>query len=476
MMKIPMLVLSLIAATLSSSLYGDEVSLPGYLESVRQNHPFFARERISRDIEHQQQQRFLGDEDWVVTANPFYRHEERSWGNAFIAEKENLLSLSVGMERLFWSSGSRVAVAYDYNRLDRRYAPPTGVFDEHAHGVSVTYSVPLLKNKNGILNRLNYDLQAFNIDLADVVALENQEDFLEQNGQLFLDWVFVTEQHRIANNRLYLAEEELQRTEKKRRSFLVAEVDVLRARDAVISAKQGLQRIEAQRKALSAELATQSGDARLYTAEPSFNLYALRALPDMKQALSTLKENSRLLKRIDLRLEQLTHQRTGLENKTKPELDLLLRGGLRSEKSEFSGSIKLDQPQYMVGMNFRYILGQRRAKADVSKTRMQQQQLRFERASIYRQLAASLRNTLVQLNELEGVMALSRQQIDVARQRTAEELRRHNQGRSELTFVIQSRDNEQNAQLNYAENAVSYQRLRLRYAALTDTLMTGVEQ
>ncbi len=431
---------------------------------------------MSSDIERQQQQRFLGEEDWVVTANPLYRHQERSWGNAFIAEKENLLSLSVGMERLFWSSGSRVAVAYDYNRLNRRYAPPTGTFDEHAHGISVTWSVPLLKNRNGLLNRLNYDLQAYNIDLAEVVALENQEDFLEQNGQLFLDWVFVTEQRRIANNRLYLAEEELQRTEKKRRSFLLAEVDVLRARDAVINAKQGLQRIEAQRKALRAELATQSGDTRLNVSDPEFDLYALRPLPDMTQTLSTLKEHSRLLASIDLRLEQLAHQHTGLENETKPELDLLVSGGLRSENTDFNASAKLDQPQYMVGVNFRYPLGQRRAKADVSKARLQQQQLRFERASLQRQLEASLRNILVQMKEFEAVMELNRQQIDVARQRTAEELRRHNQGRSELTFVIQSRDNEQNAQLNYAENALSYQKLLLRYAALTDTLMTGAGQ
>jgi len=39
-----------------------------------------------------------------------------------------------------------------------------------------------------------------------------------------------------------------------------------------------------------------------------------------------------------------------------------------------------------------------------------------------------------------------------------------------LTFVIQSRDNEQNARLSYVDNAALYHLLKLQYQALLDRL------
>lgn len=453
-----------------------EITLTEYLDTLRQNHPFFVKEALSRDIEEQQQRGLAGGEDWVIRAGPSYLHEERSQGSPFSAKEKNQFTVGVGMERQFWSSGSSVSLDYDYYRVKQRFAQPIGTFNEYGNGLSLTYSMPLMKNRGGILSRLSLELQSYNIDLSDVVSKENQEGFLEQNGQLFLRWVFVHEQRRIAESRLHLAEEELVRTKKKRRTRIAAEVDVLRTKDAVINGKQNLQQLVSQWRAIQAELALQSGDMSLYQAKPSFDLFGVEEIPTIEVATEMLQNNSRLLKSVDLQLERLSHQQQALKNELKPELDLVLSGGLRSEDARFNDATKFDQPQYRVGLNFRYPLGQRSAKANESKARLQKNQLRQQRASLGRQLEAELGNVVVQLHELEEVMRLNRQQIEVARQKTQEELKRHNQGRSELTFVIQSRDSEQNAQLNYANNAANYQALWLRYRSLNDSLLSAVAE
>ncbi len=458
------------------SALAEGIGLGDYLQQVQANHPFFTQQALNREIEQEQQRRYLGDEDWVLKARPSYQHEERSAGSALVAEEQDGLVLNAGMERSFWSNGSRISIDYDYSHLDQRFAAPVNSFDEHGNGVSITYTVPLLQNKGGELSRLDYEFQAYNVDLSAVNSAESQEQFLEQLGLLFLDWVFVNEQRYIAENRLSLANKELTRTKKKRRSRLVAEVDVLGARDAVINARQNLSAIESQWRALQAELATQSGNPGLYKMRPRYELYALKKMPGIEQALSDMAQNSRQLQAIDLQVAQLERLQSGLNNQLNPELDLVLGGGLKSESDHLSGSTRFDQPQYMIGVNFRYPLGQRSAKADVSKARLQQQQFKAARNSLNWQLEAQLRNLLVQLNELEIVMALNQEQIEVARMRTAGELNRHNQGRSELSFVIQSRDNEQNAQLAYAANAAKYHKLWLRYMALTDTLLPNSEQ
>ena len=85
-------------------------------------------------------------------------------------------------------------------------------------------------------------------------------------------------------------------------------------------------------------------------------------------------------------------------------------------------------------------------------------------------LASALTSLHIQLSELEEVLALNQEQIESARERTEEELKLYNQGRGELTFVIQSRDNEQNAKLTLAQNALTYHKLLIEYQALTDQL------
>lgn len=193
---------------------GQEISLEAYLDALQRYHPFFDKEEMATAIEQEQLHSLEGDEDWVVTASPSYAHNERSQSSSIVAEETDLLSLNAGVERLFWSNGSRVGVTYDYFHLSQRFSQPVGAFDEHGHGITLNYSLPLLKNRGGILNRLSRDLQAYNVDLAEVVATENQENFLEQRAFAFLDWVLLSEQLRIANNRLALAEQELARTKK----------------------------------------------------------------------------------------------------------------------------------------------------------------------------------------------------------------------------------------------------------------------
>ncbi len=87
------------------------------------------------------------------------------------------------------------------------------------------------------------------------------------------------------------------------------------------------------------------------------------------------------------------------------------------------------------------------------------------------QLEANVRSLLIQITEIEKVLALNREQIDSSKKKTEEEFKLYNQGRGQLTFVIQSSDNEQNARLTYAQNAKLYHELILRYRALVDELL-----
>jgi len=69
------------------------------------------------------------------------------------------------------------------------------------------------------------------------------------------------------------------------------------------------------------------------------------------------------------------------------------------------------------------------------------------------------------------MLASNKVQINIAKSRTAEERDRYTNGNGEASFVISAQNNEQNAQLGYAQTAQKYQKSVLEYKATVDQLV-----
>lgn len=458
------------------------ITMSEFLESVKQNHPFFVKESLSSEIEMRGQERFLGSQDWGISSSPFYIHQKTISTSAFYAEQIDMIGGGIAVEKAFWSTGGRVSLSWSSDFTDQKIPDmvipydggsmvfPSGPSKLYQNKVYLKYSQPLLQNFGGKLDRLNYELSQYTIDFTQIQALENQEGFVLDLGARFLDWVLLTEQNRIANERLSLAEEQLQQTMRKRAANLVRQVDVLRAEDAVRIAKQNIVLIESQWKSKQAELAVLAQSQELYNLSPEFDLYSLETLPHLDEAVSRLKEKSRIIRALTIRREQLSHLREGFAETRRPQLSLNISGGLQGGDDTFDNSFSLDKPDVIVSLAFGYPLGNRTAHADIAKTTLELKQLEKEIENVELDLEAGVRNLLILIKELEKVLVLNQEQIESAREKTREELRLYNQGRGDLTFVIQSRDNEQNAKLTYANNGLTYHKLILQYRALMDQL------
>jgi outer membrane protein TolC len=447
---------------------------------VQETHPFFRKEALSLEIERQEQNKFLGDQDWIVRARPFYAHVENTAISSLIPDKIDSVGIGAAVERTFWKTGGLLSLAYDYTRSDQdiddlvipgiaTIPVESGVF--HENGLSATYSHPLLQNKGGALSRLGYELQGYSVRAVQVNIQETQELFLLEVGDSFIDGVLLIEQRRILYKRLELAKEELERTTRKRKQNLVDEVDVLRARDSVLNVEQNVLGIEARWKAKQAELSTIAQFDLSKGLMPEYDIYELVTLPSVDDAIDMLKQNSRVLNVLQIRMNQLEHEKKGVMEQGKPRLDLDISGGLKSGDDNFSDSYSYDKPQFAAALRFSYPLGNRTTRAEILKTSLEKNRVQEDMNNIKLGLEASLRNLMTQLKELEKVLILNRKQMLVAKDKTKAEQKRYNQGRIELTFVIQSRDNEQNVQLIYAQNGALYHKLLLRYHELMDTLM-----
>ena len=123
-----------------------------------------------------------------------------------------------------------------------------------------------------------------------------------------------------------------------------------------------------------------------------------------------------------------------------------------------------------VSLVFLKYFGNSTLNKQVEELDLQVKQIDLDKANVLMSLAANMRSLLIQLAEIEKVLFLNRDQIMSAGEKTVEELMMYNQWRGQLTFVVQSRDNEENAKLTYADNAALYHMLLLQYRALLDEL------
>jgi len=444
-----------------------EIGLMDYLELVEKTHPFFTKEELSVLIEEKGAEGLLGAQDWLFNVTPSYSF----LGEASAPEKGgqkriHQVELSAGLNRALWSTGGRLGLGFSSGYTDSDSA--LGKYFKH--GFSASYTHPFVKNVKGALDRLDYELSDYTIDLTRVQVEENKEGFLLDAAVRFLDWVYYTEAVRIAEERLALAREQLEQTEKKYKANLVDKVDVLRAEDAVRIADQVLLQLQAQWKSKQAELATLASSEDIYVQSPRYDLYHLEQLPKREGAISTLHGQSRVLNTFDILKEQLTSQREGIVEQGRAQVDLTLAGGIFGRDEKFGDSLAIYNPDASVSLVYIKPFGNRTVKSQIEEIDLSIRQIEEEKKSTAISLESSLISLLIQIAEFEKILALNQAQIKSAEEKTKEEIILYNRGRGQLTFVIQSRDNEENAKLTYAENAALYHSLLFQYRALLDEL------
>lgn len=466
-----------------ASVWAQTITLPDYLAGIRDHHPFLRKELLSYDIAVKEQESLAGGEDWELALVPSYSYEETTATGLGAPEEATRAALAAGMQRPIWDTGGRLGFNYDYDYSDQtfrqgaielmpgEFLQVTGPEEFFENAVGVNYSQPLLKNRGGSLDRLAYDLQGYEVLRTGDSLQENQENFLLELGSRFLDWVLYDEQVRIARKRVGLAEEELAKTRERLELHLVEKVDLLRAQDSLIVSRQNLRQFEAAWTAQQVELATQAQDPGLLDRSPAYDLYAVAPLPEADAAAASLQSGSRRLRALRTRLDQIERERDSLLSDREAQLDLVVSAGLKDGDEAYANAADFDRPNAGVALVYSYPLGNRSARAQVQRVELQRVQAEEELRNASLELESALRSILARLREEEAVLALNREEVQTAAEKTAEEERLYEQGRNEFTFLIQSRDREAVAQLSYAVNAARYHLWLLRYRALVDDLL-----
>ncbi|MFC1581460.1 TolC family protein [Candidatus Neomarinimicrobiota bacterium] len=484
----------LMLTTLYSTIPGlnaQTITLDEFMNQLRLAHPVFEKEELTVQIDKEIQMGYLGAKDWLISSGPYYSRLNPLPPGSFTPDRIDQLNFGAVAQRAFWKTGGRLSFSWSSDRTDQiglqnivlplgdltgNPAIPDMVFETgpskyYQNALAVTYTHPLLKNRGGFLDRLQYDLKQYDIDFSEVHVIENQEGFLAEVAAKFLDWVLLTEQKQIMQDRLKLNESELARTKEKKEANLIDEVDVLRAEDALRIAKQNQILLESRWSALQSELAVLSMNSDIFEMSPEFDINSFEDIMTFEEASTYLNGNSRPIRSLQVRLDQLKYAQKGYEEISKPDLSFIAQLNSKNLAEDFGESMKLKERDAYLGFQFSFPLGNRTAKSQMTQSELQTQRLEKELLDLSLTLTSTLINIYVQIEQMEEVLRLNEEQIESAKKRTEEELKLYNQGRGEMTFVIQSQDSEENSKLTYAINAVTYHKLIIVYKSLMDQLL-----
>ena len=429
-----------------------------FIERLKATHPFFEQQALSSQIKQVEKRLTTANEDWVISINGNYKNENASDISSSTYNKLNTTSADVSATRKIANSGSDITFKHAWKDKNKDVNTTRNRF-------SLDYTYPLLRNRDGVNDQLDGDVAQIAIEKNTLERLEQEEDFILKKLKRFVDLAYAQEQKIINERRLVLAEQELDLVNQKFAASVVDKVDVLLQEDAYQRAQQQLLQAQQDLILLRHEIAITL----------ALNFDQVVANTDLYKIYSAkevwLLADTRALKITALDQKTLKRQLFSFKNESQAKLDLNLGLASEGENSSYSNSLENQSATWNVGLDWSYPLGGVKSSNNVKKAEIKLARLaQYKREQL---LELNVQATILKekIKLLMQMLKSNKKQISIAKARTVEERGRYANGSGQASFVISAQNNEQNAQLGYAQVATNYQKAVLDFKATIDQLV-----
>jgi outer membrane protein TolC len=429
-----------------------------FIERLKATHPFFEQQALSSQIKQVEKRLTTANEDWVISINGNYKNENASDISSSTYNKLNTTSADVSATRKIANSGSDITFKHAWKDKNKDVNTTRNRF-------SLDYTYPLLRNRDGVNDQLDGDVAQIAIEKNTLERLEQEEDFILKKLKRFVDLAYAQEQQLINERRLALAGQELNLVKQKFAASVVDKVDVLLQEDAYQRAQQQLLQAQQDLILLRHEIAITL----------ALNFDQVVANTDLYKIYSAKKvwllADTRALKITALDQKTLKRQLFSFKNESEAKLDLNLGLASEGENSSYSNSLENQSATWNVGLDWSYPLGGVKSSNNVKKAEIKLARLaQYKREQL---LELNVQATILKekIKLLMQMLKSNKKQISIAKARTVEERGRYANGSGQASFVISAQNNEQNAQLGYAQVATNYQKAVLDFKATIDQLV-----
>ena len=455
-----------------------------FIKTLLNDHAFFEKEQINleiKQIEMEGDRANYSNWDWDI-GGELGRIEKKltkdtNYTYAHLTN-QTTKKLSTDLTKKFFSSGSEINFSYDKSwpiKDEVKYKNQDYYSDvntsEYLDDVKLSWTLPLLNNRGGIVDQKTYDLAVLDYQDEILVLMEVKEDFIEDKLMIFFDWVNYEAQIKIVKKRLRLSQKilnTLHKSDLNESNILTFERSIDKTRRLLLSLES---KLEVNQKLLSILI-----EQLVFEDNPPVIDWDAR--PDLIQDLRAhCRQFVRDIKRIEIEQENNTRTIETYENSQLGDFDFTISAAKDLNKGNYSSYSKSNEIEYEATFDFSYSLtGDVTNQVYLDKNRLVQRQLELKYKAKFDDILADAEKLTSELVQGSEQLSLYKKQIASSEaQKFNNELNLFNEGKGNIRFVINEQDDYQELLLGYIQTVTDYQKNRIHYDSLLDRLLANYE-
>jgi len=456
-----------------------------FVQSLLDNHAFFEKEQINltiKKIEMDGDRANYGDWTWDISGEIGRIEKDKikrnyTSGVDYAREtSQDVQKISTDLTKKFFDNGSELNISYDKSlpvkdesMHDKNGYQTDKNTTEYLDDLKISWTLPLLKNKSGIIDQKTYDLSVMDFEDEKLVLAEVKEDFIEAKLMIFLDWVNFDAQVEIVKNRLALSQETLETLKIKggsKSSILTLQRSINKTQRLLLEVESKLQ---AEQKTLSVLLSRVNLDKNPLKIDWDIQ-------PRLVSDLYGYCERSiRDIQRIEI--EQLKNKRyiESYQNSELAEFDFTISALRDDNKGNYSTYSDSSETEYEAKLEFSYpLMGNVSNQVYLDKYRLKRRQLELKYKDKFDDILSDAQKLTTELKQ--GIKRLNLYKVQMNERETIDsqsEFQDFLEGSGNIRFVINEQDDHQELLIDYTQASIDYHKNRIKYDSLLDRLLVN---
>ena len=461
---------------LSSSVFA--YTQKTFIEQLLASHDFFEKELINvkiKKLEMEGDRANYGNWSWDVGAEIGHIHKDKqkydytSSTDYSRDTHQNVRKISSDLSKKFFSNGSELNFSFDRSlpikgeqMHDKNGYQKDKNTAEYLNDTSISWTVPLLKNKSGVIDQKTYDLSVLDYEDEKLILAESQEDFIEDKVFEFIDWVGFKWQ-------IDTLEKVIIKLQKIRQKIAKNQAEDVQVLARFIDKKKRLllslkSKLKAQTGLLSAAIQAVDFSKDVPTLPTQFYVDLIDNIKPYCQA------HVRDLQRIDLELQKNNRYIDTYKNSQLADFDFTISASIDSNKGNYSSYSKSRENTIETKLEFSYPLsGNISNQVYLDKYRFKRRQIELKYEHKLKDIMSAISKLSVDIKQ--GLIQLKLTQQQIKQNNIDNELQLYFAGRGDVRFAIIEQEDYQELQLEKITLLIDLYKNKLSYNNLLDRLL-----
>ncbi len=318
-----------------------------------------------------------------------------------------------------------------------------------ASGLTVGMNIPLMKNRNGILNRFAVNDARLGLTAARLTAASNEKTLLLSWENSYYQWIYYIKSIMYLKTSVANAKTIAEESRKKWKDGLIdadyyysAAAAVHKYEDRLIQSRHALKALFDNFRAAGLLIERRKPDQAQWKKQlklirrTSGNLPATAWKKTLSGYITGITEK-RLKARKDMQ-----------QNAMLPALNIMAGTTFGAGSADMSGTLSDGQTEHRIGLEFMHVLGNRAAKSNLEDIDLQLQSLDIMKAKYKDEYGSRMKILKDQLTMILELTASKKAYVRALEKRHAAEKKKYDTGRMSLTDVISTRNLLVNEKMN----------------------------